>query len=81
MDEDDAVRQISDEGLDCDISGCDLVIQPGKIELVHVISHRMQQGVPFREGLLLDIDPLLLEQYHGCISPGKTQRKRDAAKG
>ena len=33
-------------------------------------------ALPFCEGLLLHIDPLLLKQYHSCISGGVDVSKR-----
>ena len=70
MDQDRAVRQVGDQGLDCDIAGGDFVIQPAQGMSVDS-SILAWSNLPFRECLLLDIDPLLLEQYHCSISPGK----------
>jgi hypothetical protein len=70
MDQDGAIGQVCDQRLDCDIAGGDFVIQPAQGRSVD-LSILQWSNLPFRECLLLDIDPLLLEQYHCCISPSR----------
>lgn len=68
MDEDDTVGEVGNERFDSDVSGRYLVIEPAGISLVGLSKYNSGMNKPFCEGLLLDIDPLLLQQYHGCMS-------------
>lgn len=61
----DAVGQVCDQIVDLELADLEFAVEPAAMRLVRGVRGFGGGCAPLGEGLLLDLDPLLLKRGHG----------------